>query len=101
MISNSCLLILTVLAFIYVVSFIYFQLNARDISEKRYVEGVERENENKKLVEAQSNWENEIRALSLKVFELQDNVKQWQEAYASVKKELDTYKLKEENKERD
>lgn len=102
MISNSCLLILTVLAFIYVVSFIYFELNARNISEKRYNESIKRDNENRKLNEKQADWENEVRALSLKIFELQNNVKEWQDAYNVVKTELDSYKISnKENEERD
>lgn len=86
---ESCLLSIVVILFIYVCSFVYFNINNRKISTRRYDEEIRRADEVKAWNEKQGNWENELRAMSIKVLESQTAVKEWQQAYFNIKAKYD------------
>lgn len=94
---ESCLLSIVVILFIYVCSFVYFNINNRKISARRYDEEIRRADETKAWNEKQGNWENELRAMSMKVLEFQTAVKEWQQAYFDIKAKYDA--LTSENPE--
>lgn len=86
---ESCLLSIVIILFIYVCSFVYFNINNRNISARRYDEEIRRADEVKAWNEKQGNWENELRAMSIKVLESQTAVKEWQQAYFDIKTKYD------------